>query len=110
MHFHGYLYSETSLIRTPKIRVPPSTRRQVATVLYCARAQNGAHFYYCALDRTTNSSCLSRCREKSIGKKRCRRVVTLEKKLEIISQFKKVKLQRFASSLFDIPKSTVAGV
>ena len=48
--------------------------------------------------------------EKSVGKKRCRRVVTLEKKLEIISQLKKVKSQRFVSSLFDIPKSTVADV
>ncbi len=48
--------------------------------------------------------------EKSVGKKRCRRVVTLKKKLEIISQLKKVKLQRFVSSLFDIPKSTVADV
>ena len=48
--------------------------------------------------------------EKSVGKKRCRRVVTLEKKLEIISQLKRVKSQRFVSSLFDIPKSTVADV
>ena len=48
--------------------------------------------------------------EKSVGKKHCHRVVTLEKKLEIISQLKKVKSQRFVSSLFDIPKSTVADV
>ena len=48
--------------------------------------------------------------EKSVGKKRCRRVVTLENKLEIVSQLKKVKSQRFVSSLFDIPKSTVADV
>ena len=48
--------------------------------------------------------------EKSVGKKRCHRVVTLKKKLEIISQLKKVKSQRFVSSLFDIPKSAVADV
>ena len=48
--------------------------------------------------------------EKSVGKRCYRRVVTLEKKLEIISQIKKVKSQRFVSSLFDIPKSTVADV
>ena len=48
--------------------------------------------------------------KKSVGKKRYRRVVTLEKKLEIINQLKKVKSHRFVSSLFDIPKSTVADV
>ena len=45
-----------------------------------------------------------------MGEKRCHKVVTLEKKLEIISELKKGKSQRLISTEYNIPKSTVADI
>ena len=41
--------------------------------------------------------------------KRKGKVVTLEKKLNIIGELKKGKSQRLVASDFEIPKSTIAG-
>lgn len=45
-----------------------------------------------------------------MASKRKRRVITLEKKLEIIGEIQKGQSQRRVSELYDIPKSTVADI
>ena len=109
-------YSGTSLIRSSKMRTPPSTGHHQESscfcfVCFCRINLGGApglvtcarmaiitlysvlHIVLVSLASTT---------------RRKRSVLTLEKKLEIIGELKKRKSLRCVSGLYDVPKSTIA--
>ena len=110
------IYSGTSLIRSSKMRTPPSTGHHQESSCFClvcfcqinlggasglvACASSAIITLYSVLHYIVLVSLASTTRRK-------RSVLTLEKKLEIIGELKKGKSLRCVSGLYDVPKSTV---
>ena len=115
-HCFNSLYSGTSLIRSSKMRTPPSTGHHQESSCFCfvcfcqinlggasglvACARMAIITLYSVLHYIVLVSVASTTRRK-------RSLLTLEKKLEIIGELKKGKSLRCVSGLYDVPKSTV---
>ena len=105
-------YSGTSLIRSSKMRTPPSTGHHQESSCFCfvcfwggasglaVCARMAIITLYSVLHYIILVSLASTTRRKQS-------MLTLEKKLEIIGELKKGKSLRCVSGLYDVPKSTV---
>ena len=109
-------YRGTSLIRSSKMRTPPSTGHHQESSCFCfvcfyqinlggasglvACTRMAIIALYTVLHYIVFVSLASTTRRKWS-------MLTLEKKLEIIGELKKGKSQRCVSGLYDVPKSTV---
>ena len=107
-------YSGTSLIRSSKMRTPPSTGHHQESscfcfVCFCQINLGGASgLVACArMAIITLYSVLHYIISLASTTRRKRSMLTLEKKLEIIGELKKGKSLRCVSGLYDVPKSTV---